>query len=60
MNGVIKKGAERKQSIPAEQREPHQEVKNSRYQAARMEGKVQNLGIKNLGKQARKGKKGGK
>lgn len=58
MTSVIKKGEHAKDSLPKEEQAAHQEVRNSRYQAARLEGKVQNRGIKNLGRNARKAKKG--
>lgn len=44
--------------LPQVLEEKHQGYAPDRFPAARLEGKVGNRGIKNVGKQSRKGKRG--
>ncbi len=44
--------------LPPILEEKHKSHVPDRWPAARLEGRVQNMGLKNLGKQARKGKRG--
>lgn len=44
--------------LPPVLEEQHKGHVPDRWPAARLEGRVQNMGLKNLGKQARKGKRG--
>jgi len=48
VQGTAKRGKQDAASVS------HKKIQPSTYQATRLEGKVQNLGIKNLGRQKRK------